>query len=226
MRCKGFTLIELLVVIAIIAVLAAILFPIMAKAKENARTSDCLSNLRQIGSANLMYVDANNGRFPYAGRTTVPTAFVDVWNGLRNYNSSIKMYYCKSDQKLAWNYRWVRDKYGANSQVYKQLPFPCSYYYLLSFYANVTNGDAMRAPLQSMPISLVRYPSRKAIFVCWAGRDALAEWGTLTHNDKCMNLCFVDGHSKLVPLENLKKDPQGGYNLDFCYDGIKGSDLK
>jgi len=52
---KGFTLIELLVVIAIIAILAAILFPVFARAREKARSSSCLSNTKQIVLAILMY---------------------------------------------------------------------------------------------------------------------------------------------------------------------------
>lgn len=52
---KGFTLIELLVVIAIISILAAILFPVFARARENARRSSCASNLKQIGIAAMMY---------------------------------------------------------------------------------------------------------------------------------------------------------------------------
>src|ERR671915_2414483 len=51
----GFTLIELLVVIAIIAILAAILFPVFAQAREKARQSACLSNTKQLGSAVMMY---------------------------------------------------------------------------------------------------------------------------------------------------------------------------
>ncbi|HOJ19899.1 MAG TPA: DUF1559 domain-containing protein [Armatimonadota bacterium] len=54
-RQSGFTLIELLVVIAIIAILAAILFPVFAQARENARKSNCQSNLKQIGTGILMY---------------------------------------------------------------------------------------------------------------------------------------------------------------------------
>lgn len=54
-RTKGFTLIELLVVIAIIAILAAILFPVFARARENARRSSCQSNLKQIALGWMQY---------------------------------------------------------------------------------------------------------------------------------------------------------------------------
>jgi prepilin-type N-terminal cleavage/methylation domain-containing protein/prepilin-type processing-associated H-X9-DG protein len=61
---KGFTLIELLVVIAIIAILAAILFPVFAKARERAQQTACLSNTKQIGLAMMQYLDDYNGAFP------------------------------------------------------------------------------------------------------------------------------------------------------------------
>jgi prepilin-type N-terminal cleavage/methylation domain-containing protein/prepilin-type processing-associated H-X9-DG protein len=64
MRRRGFTLIELLVVIAIIAILAAILFPVFAKAREQARKATCASNLRQIGMALLQYVQDYDERWP------------------------------------------------------------------------------------------------------------------------------------------------------------------
>src|SRR5688572_3397207 len=60
----GFTLIELLVVIAIIAILAAILFPVFARARENARRSSCQSNLKQLGLGWHMYVQDFDGRMP------------------------------------------------------------------------------------------------------------------------------------------------------------------
>jgi len=64
-RQRGFTLIELLVVIAIIAILAAILFPVFAKAREKARQSTCLSNARNIGLALMQYIQDNDEYIPF-----------------------------------------------------------------------------------------------------------------------------------------------------------------
>jgi prepilin-type N-terminal cleavage/methylation domain-containing protein/prepilin-type processing-associated H-X9-DG protein len=72
---KGFTLIELLVVIAIIAILAAILFPVFAQAREKARAIACLSNEKQIGLAEMQYTQDNNESFPaisYCGQWASP----------------------------------------------------------------------------------------------------------------------------------------------------------
>jgi prepilin-type N-terminal cleavage/methylation domain-containing protein len=61
---RGFTLIELLVVIAIIAILAAILFPVFARARENARRASCMSNLKQIGLGVMQYVQDYDEKYP------------------------------------------------------------------------------------------------------------------------------------------------------------------
>ncbi len=94
---KGFTLIELLVVIAIIAILAAILFPVFARARENARRTSCLSNLKQINLGWLQYIQDYDEQMPAynaGGTTQYPGGFFDV---LQPYLKSTQLYQCPSD---------------------------------------------------------------------------------------------------------------------------------
>ncbi len=108
---KGFTLIELLVVIAIIAILAAILFPVFARARENARRSSCQSNLKQIGIGFLQYVQDYDEKYPSVyvsldGNTTydppataVAAATADQgWaQTLQPYMKSTQIFQCPSE---------------------------------------------------------------------------------------------------------------------------------
>jgi len=89
---KGFTLIELLVVIAIIAILAAILFPVFARAREKARQSSCQSNMKQLGLAMLMYCQDYDETFCALGEGTQTTLVVpgDLYF---NYNSGAAYLY-------------------------------------------------------------------------------------------------------------------------------------
>lgn len=96
---KGFTLIELLVVIAIIAILAAILFPVFAKAREKARQSSCLSNLKQLGLSFMMYAQDYDERFPgnHGGRDW--TTYVDPtawWKTVNPYIKNSQIWFCPS----------------------------------------------------------------------------------------------------------------------------------
>ncbi len=77
LKRTGFTLIELLVVIAIIAILAAILFPVFARAREKARQASCQSNLKQIGTAAVMYATDYDGTYPPYYVNTQAALWVD-----------------------------------------------------------------------------------------------------------------------------------------------------
>src|SRR5690349_12630404 len=76
---RAFTLVELLVVIGIIAVLIGILLPALNKARRQAKTIQCSSNMRQVASAMLMYINANKGKFPPASAPTGLQGFPRGW---------------------------------------------------------------------------------------------------------------------------------------------------
>jgi prepilin-type N-terminal cleavage/methylation domain-containing protein/prepilin-type processing-associated H-X9-DG protein len=90
---KGFTLIELLVVIAIIAILAAILFPVFGRARENARRSSCQSNLKQIGLGVKQYVQDYDEKFPLQG----VNAQVGWAIAIQPYIKSTQLFQCPSE---------------------------------------------------------------------------------------------------------------------------------
>jgi prepilin-type N-terminal cleavage/methylation domain-containing protein/prepilin-type processing-associated H-X9-DG protein len=101
-KYAGFTLIELLVVIAIIAILAAILFPVFGRARENARRTSCLSNLKQIGLGIMQYTQDYDEMYPITG--TMGTSFggnrYGYWKMYTYpYVKSTQVYACPSSKK-------------------------------------------------------------------------------------------------------------------------------
>ena len=112
---KGFTLIELLVVIAIIAILAAILFPVFARAREKARQTSCLNNVKQLTLAIMMYAQDYDEVYPYASRWG-PNPNGDHGSGwwywydyLLPYTANRQILRCPSipgtSRGYGWNYR-------------------------------------------------------------------------------------------------------------------------
>lgn len=99
-RAQAFTLVELLVVIAIIALLAAILFPAFSRARENARRSSCLSNMKQIGLGIAQYTQDYDERLPFSGTT----ASGGWWpNRISSYVKNTQIFTCPSFTNNARN---------------------------------------------------------------------------------------------------------------------------
>ncbi|MBC7289088.1 MAG: DUF1559 domain-containing protein, partial [Armatimonadetes bacterium] len=100
---RAFTLIELLVVIAIIAILASILFPVFARAREQARKAKCLAHLKQIGMALIMYTQDHDGLLPYCDiredADGMPLdSYAPIFTVLDAYTRNSQIFRCPSDQ--------------------------------------------------------------------------------------------------------------------------------
>ena len=201
----GFTLIELLVVIAIIAILAAILFPVFARARENARKSNCQSNLKQIGTALLQYIQDYNEVYPYGASVNIRD-HGNVWDGIQPYIKNTQVFGCPSDaQKNCVSLVAGDSRYwGAEWANFK-----------LSYSYNYANGGYSQATFN--------YVSETAVFAEGIERPYFYQDGAVlpdggrgvgyhdapyrlaNRHSEGMNLAFYDGHVKWVKAEKVNE---------------------
>ncbi len=138
-RQKGFTLIELLVVIAIIAILAAILFPVFAQAREKARQTQCMNNLKQSATGVLMYVQDYEEYFPMAIYEPAPrpgggSCVMTVLDAIYPYIKNMDITKCPSEPNALYLNAAFAQFFGGSTSCY--LPQTISYMY---------NYDVIRA---------------------------------------------------------------------------------
>jgi len=210
-RRPGFTLIELLVVIAIIAILAAILFPVFAQAREKARASSCLSNQKQLGTAMAMYAQDYDERFPH-WRAEVPKSAEHpngkiTWvENMQPYSKNKSIWICPSDNISAV----PKNSYGGGSVALNS--------YWLNAYVFRWSGLAAKYP-PSVTLAEVNYPATTILFcdgpvndgqhvwpgppVEWCGKVAWCIQAQERHSGG-INFTFVDSHVKWHRVEALK----------------------
>ncbi len=202
---KGFTLIELLVVIAIIAILAAILFPVFARARERARQTSCLSNMRQQGTALMMYVQDYDELYPNQHNRTPESDVQYPGGALSNsmywymaiypYVNNVDLFSCPSDRRGAWNGNPTSSlRYGYSRHfAYHTSPPPIAMgdvEYPSETVVLADTGFAPEPPRDASPMPYVFYSRiyyRTMIY---------------PRHNRGANMAFADGHARWSPIAN------------------------
>lgn len=236
-KSRGFTLIELLVVIAIIAILAAILFPVFSRARENARRTACLSNMKQIGLGAMMYAqDYDETMVSYRYITPTGSSLVGWTAALQPYVKSRQLFICPSAEKIAECPNAGNDpSYLPPDPVTGSKPSFGSYGYNYK-YLGSDGGPATARYLIDYKLAAIPNTSETVMATEVSGGYGLgvlytpADWNTaaaggcastITHrrhqNAQAhfdgTNVIFVDGHAKFMKYSQL-----GDFNKDGTLD--------
>jgi prepilin-type N-terminal cleavage/methylation domain-containing protein/prepilin-type processing-associated H-X9-DG protein len=212
----AFTLLELLVVVAIICLLAAILFPVFARARENARRASCQSNEKQIGLAFAQYVQDNDERYPIA-RNATPRG--DGWvHSLYPYHKSYQLFQCPSEKRGPANGR-VSDYY-ANRNIMRLSPYGGNSIQGISPTLVASIAQAANTVLVGEAIDSTNINCPSLDTGCHAGSSSLTNVssGVILNGIHLegANYLFVDGHVKWLKPEQVKPtDPPNGGNVTF-----------
>ncbi len=233
----GFTLIELLVVIAIVAVLAALLFPVFARARESARVSTCQSNLRQIGLAFSAYLSDFDDTYP------ADPSDPFLWQG-RHWRWLMRAYLAFPGRKAAEPGSYQSQSPQPGVLYCPSDPAPdtfdyTSYGYSAAFYHDPEQVNGMtdtallwkdpaadRFPVSPQSQSAVRFPSRKGLVAEWSSNhDALqATWWDPEFRGSHVTL-FADGHVRRVPARQVRPAANGLPDINVTVDGVAGRDV-
>jgi len=204
---RAFTLIELLVVIAIIAILAAILFPVFARARAQARKTVCLSNMKQVALGSMMYTQDFDETFPVERNPNTynpPAPNGYTWHySVYPYTKNKQMWHCPEDSRnVAWNEGYLDAQLFGPWNVDSHL----SYAYNGAVFDN-SNGVKLanfQAPAQVIMVldSRMEYPDLGYWCTPWdlSSPFGLVGAGAWTSHGGICNWAFADGHVKSIKL--------------------------